>query len=88
MRRLVTSAIANRFNNFLQLHRQRIQSKREARVRLKEAVRVNLPVKDGSVRFVVIGDTGSGAKEQHQLAEVMLKYKQVFPFRVRADDGR
>jgi DNA repair exonuclease SbcCD nuclease subunit len=43
-------------------------------------LRVGLPVKDGSVRFVVIGDTGSGAKVQRQLAEVLLRYKQVFPY--------
>ncbi|HEX5736511.1 MAG TPA: metallophosphoesterase [Blastocatellia bacterium] len=46
----------------------------------KEPARVNLPLKDGSVRFVVIGDTGSGANAQHEIAEVMLKYRQLFPF--------
>jgi predicted phosphodiesterase len=29
---------------------------------------------------LVIGDTGSGAKEQKELVEVMLKYRQVFPY--------
>jgi predicted phosphodiesterase len=46
----------------------------------KEPLRVSLPLKDGSVRFAVIGDTGSGAKEQSELASVMLRYKQAFPF--------
>ena len=46
----------------------------------KGAARLSLPVKDGSVRFVVIGDTGSGAKEQRQLADVLLSYRQAFPF--------
>jgi len=45
-----------------------------------KAVQVKLPLKDGSLRFAVIGDTGSGAKEQQQLAEVMLRYRQAFPF--------
>ncbi|HJQ69694.1 MAG TPA: metallophosphoesterase [Blastocatellia bacterium] len=46
----------------------------------KEPARLSLPMKDGSVRFVVIGDTGSGAKAQHELAEVLLKYRQSFPY--------
>ncbi len=43
-------------------------------------VRVNLPVKDGSVRFLVIGDTGTGTEKQKQLAEVMLKSRAAFPY--------
>lgn len=39
-----------------------------------------LPVKDGSVRFAVIGDTGTGTEKQHQLANVMLRYRTAFPF--------
>ena len=46
----------------------------------KGAVRLNLPMKDGSLRFVVIGDTGSGAKEQRELANVLLRYREAFPF--------
>ena len=46
----------------------------------KGAVRLSLPIKDGSLRFVVIGDTGSGAKEQRELANVLLKYREAFPF--------
>ncbi|HLL70663.1 MAG TPA: metallophosphoesterase [Pyrinomonadaceae bacterium] len=43
-------------------------------------VRLTLPVKDGSVRFMIVGDTGTGTKEQWQLADVMLRYRQQFPF--------
>jgi predicted MPP superfamily phosphohydrolase len=46
----------------------------------KESLQISLPMKDGSVRFVVIGDTGSGAKEQKQLADLMVRYHKVFPF--------
>jgi hypothetical protein len=56
------------------------QSKDGSPVATKEPVRVSLPLKDGSVRFAIIGDTGSGAKEQSQLASVMAQYKQAFPF--------
>jgi predicted MPP superfamily phosphohydrolase len=44
------------------------------------AVPLTLPVKDGSVRFAVIGDTGTASKQQHQVADVMVRYHTVFPF--------
>jgi hypothetical protein len=43
-------------------------------------VKLTLPNKNNSVRFVVIGDTGTGTEQQHELAQVMLRYRQVFPF--------
>ncbi|HEX8071802.1 MAG TPA: metallophosphoesterase [Pyrinomonadaceae bacterium] len=43
-------------------------------------LKVALPVKDGSVRFAVIGDTGTGTKKQYEVAETMRRYRQVFPF--------
>ena len=44
------------------------------------AVKLTLPNKDNSVRFVVIGDTGTGTDKQHELAQVMMRYRQVYPF--------
>ena len=41
---------------------------------------LTLPNKDGSVRFMVVGDTGTGTEQQHELARVMLRYRQAFPF--------
>lgn len=43
-------------------------------------VRVSLPMKDGSVRFAVIGDTGTGTDKQHEVADMMVRYKAAFPF--------
>ncbi len=43
-------------------------------------VALTLPLKEGSTRFMVVGDTGTGAKEQYELAGVMLRYWQSFPF--------
>jgi hypothetical protein len=43
-------------------------------------VKLTLPVKDGSVRFMVVGDTGTGTNQQQELANVMLRYRSVFPF--------
>lgn len=44
------------------------------------AAKLTLPNKDKSVRFVVIGDTGTGTEQQHELAQVMMRYRQAFPF--------
>jgi predicted MPP superfamily phosphohydrolase len=41
---------------------------------------LTLPLKDGSVRFAVIGDTGTASKQQHEVANVMTKYQSAFPF--------
>ena len=44
------------------------------------AQRLTLPVKDGSVRFAVIGDTGSGSDKQREVGEMMAQYRAVYPF--------
>jgi hypothetical protein len=41
---------------------------------------LTLPNKEGSVRFVVIGDTGTGSREQLELAKVMMRYRQAFRY--------
>jgi hypothetical protein len=41
---------------------------------------VSLPLKEGSVRFMVVGDTGTGSPKQYELGAVMLRYWQAFPF--------
>jgi predicted phosphodiesterase len=43
-------------------------------------VKLTLPNKESSVRFVVIGDTGTGSGKQLEVAQVMLRYRQMFPF--------
>jgi predicted MPP superfamily phosphohydrolase len=44
------------------------------------SVKLALPVKDGSVRFAVIGDTGSGSRQQRELGDTMAQYRAAFPF--------
>jgi hypothetical protein len=39
-----------------------------------------LPVRDGSVRFAVIGDSGRGDAAQHAVARQMLAWRAKFPF--------
>ncbi|MET0623625.1 MAG: metallophosphoesterase [Pyrinomonadaceae bacterium] len=43
-------------------------------------VGLTLPNKDDSVRFMVVGDTGTGSRQQNELAGVMTRYRQAFPF--------
>lgn len=45
-----------------------------------QSVKLTLPNKDNSVRFMVVGDTGTGSEQQQELANIMLRYRQVFPF--------
>jgi len=44
------------------------------------AVKLSLPVKDGSLRFAVIGDTGSGTTQQRDVGNMMVRYRTAFPF--------
>jgi hypothetical protein len=48
---------------------------------------VQLPSRDGSLKFLVIGDFGNGSREQYQLAEQMAKLRQRFPFEVAITVG-
>jgi hypothetical protein len=41
---------------------------------------LSLPIKEGSVRFGIIGDTGTGSSKQQQVADLMAQYRAVFPF--------
>jgi hypothetical protein len=44
------------------------------------AQQLALPVKSGSVRFLVLGDGGTGDREQFEVANQMLTYGRRFPF--------
>ena len=46
------------------------------------AAPVPLPNKDGSLKFAVLGDFGSGEREQYQLGEQMAKLHERFKFRL------
>jgi len=43
-------------------------------------LKLALPIKDGSVKFAVIGDTGSGTEQQRDVGAMMVKYHALFPF--------
>jgi 3',5'-cyclic AMP phosphodiesterase CpdA len=44
------------------------------------AADLQLPLKPGSVRFAVIGDSGTGDPAQYEIARRMLSYRDNFPF--------
>lgn len=43
-------------------------------------LKLTFPVKDGSVRFAVIGDTGSGSSKQRDVGDMMVQYRALYPF--------
>lgn len=43
-------------------------------------VSIVLPRKGSSVKFVLIGDTGTGTDKQQQLADLLLRSRQTFPY--------
>jgi hypothetical protein len=52
----------------------------QAGAEARPPVPLSLPVEKDSVRFLVVGDTGTGTKQQQQLADLMVSYRQVFPY--------
>jgi hypothetical protein len=48
--------------------------------RAHAGVTLALPLKDGSVKFAVIGDTGTGSSKQHDVADTMVRYRAAFPY--------
>ena len=42
--------------------------------------RLTLPLAKDSVRFALIGDTGTGSEKQQQLGDLLLRSRQAFPF--------
>ena len=79
--RTMTVAVVLTFSLFVEAPAQSVRNARPAAVSGASApVALTLPLKEGSVRFAVIGDTGSGTEVQHELADVMLRYRQAFPF--------
>jgi hypothetical protein len=48
--------------------------------RSSSPVTLTLPNKEDSVRFIVIGDTGTGSDKQLEVARMMSRYRQTFPF--------
>jgi hypothetical protein len=50
------------------------------RVAAPAPLKITLPLNKDSVRFLLIGDTGTGTAKQQELADLMLRSRQSFPF--------
>jgi hypothetical protein len=44
------------------------------------AVKLTLPLKKDSLKFAVMGDTGTGSDKQQQVADKMVQYYATYPF--------
>src|SRR5262245_18757353 len=42
--------------------------------------RLELPLQEGSLRLAVIGDSGTGDREQYEVADMMVSFHEKFPF--------
>jgi hypothetical protein len=85
MKRIFASVITVAFLIFSGLTGEALAQKNTSAV-AKESrhagspVKLSLPLKEGSVRFMVVGDTGTGTDKQRELADVMYQYKMAFPY--------
>jgi predicted phosphodiesterase len=80
MKRITASLILTILVTLSLVNAQTAQTGTNGKSATNSPVTLKLPNKQDSVRFVVIGDTGTGTHQQLELAQVMLRYHQVFPF--------
>jgi predicted phosphodiesterase len=80
MKRITASLILTILVTLSLVNAQTAKTGTNGKSAINSSVTLNLPNKQDSVRFVVIGDTGTGTHQQLELAQVMLRYHQVFPF--------
>ena len=81
MKRITTSLILTILLALTSVYSQSNSSRPNGNSRPNSpGVALTLPNKDSSVRFLVIGDTGTGTDQQMELAQVMLRYRQAFPY--------
>ena len=83
MKRIVASvfiAAALMFGGLAENSFGQNRSNKKGSVQAAHAIKLSLPLKEGSVRFMIVGDTGTGTKQQQELANLMVQYRRVFPF--------
>ncbi len=71
--------LLNRFNSQVAAQSTKSGTAKAVRVAAKP-LKITLPRKEGSVRFLAIGDTGTGSDKQQELADVMVRSHSEFPF--------
>jgi hypothetical protein len=48
--------------------------------RAHSAIKLTLPLKKDSLKFAVLGDTGTGSSKQQDVADTVVRYRAAFPF--------
>ncbi|HEX5964414.1 MAG TPA: metallophosphoesterase [Pyrinomonadaceae bacterium] len=80
MKRIISSAILTILLTVTGVNAQNKSTPKNGNARPNAPISLTLPNKEGNVRFMVVGDTGTGTDQQQQLAAMMLRYRQTFPF--------
>jgi calcineurin-like phosphoesterase family protein len=80
MKRIISSLLLLVLLTLTGVNAQYNSARTNGTARSNAPVSLTLPNKDGGVRFLVMGDTGTGSDKQQQLAKLMLRYRQIFPF--------
>ena len=82
MKRITASLILTVFLTLSNVYGQSNSSRTNgnSRASAPSPVKLTLPNKESSTRFLVIGDTGTGTNQQIELAQIMLRYRQSFPY--------
>jgi len=80
MKRIISSLLLTVVLTLTGVNAQNNATRTNGNARSNAPVSLMLPNKEGDVRFLVMGDTGTGTDKQQQLAQLMLRYRQIFPF--------
>ena len=80
MKRIISSLVLVILLTLTGVNAQKNGTRKNGDARPNEPFALTLPNKESSVRFLVIGDTGTGTEKQQELAHVMLRVRQMFPF--------
>src|SRR5688572_20434665 len=80
MKRVISSLILVILLALTGVNAQNNGARTNPKARSNPPFTLTLPNKESGVRFLVIGDTGTGTEKQQELAQVMLRVRQMFPF--------
>jgi hypothetical protein len=80
MKRIISLLILTVLLTVAGINAQNNSALKNGNARPTPPLSLTLPNKEGNVRFMVVGDTGTGSNRQEQLAQMMLRYRQTFPF--------
>src|SRR5688572_5037640 len=80
MKRIIASLILTVLLTLPIINAQNSSSRHNGNPATRSPVTLTLPNKEGTVRFLVIGDTGTGSDKQLEVAQMMRRYRQAFPF--------